>query len=78
MMEEERSYLRQAVPVMEDRGRPYSVRIDTVPMPWRRTLHDHIQRELVPVFNDGVGDCTYAWDWDDRLSGSPVLPVLTR
>ena len=74
MREEDRLYLDRAVPVTEDRGRPYSVRVDTVPLPWRRALQEHIRRELVPVFSDGGGDCVYAWDWVDWLDGRLYCP----
>ena len=57
MTEEEQSYLRRAVPVINDQGRPYSVRLDAVPTPWRGALKEHIRRESIPLFSDGIGDC---------------------
>ncbi len=67
MTEEERSYLQRTVLVTHDQGHPYSVRLDAVPLPWRGVLQEHIRRESIPLFSDGIGDCIYAWDWDDWL-----------
>ena len=72
MTDEDRLLLKHLVPMIEDRGEAYCVRIATIPQPWQERLRKHIQLESVPIFNaDGHGDCLYAWDWDawleDRL-----------
>lgn len=67
MTKEDRLYLRRVVPITESGGRPYSVRIDSVPMPWRGMLQEHIRCESIPIFSEGIDDCIYAWDWADWL-----------
>ena len=74
MTEEERSYLQRAVPVINHQGRPYCVRLDAVPTPWRGALQECIRRESIPLFNDGAGDCIYAWDWRDWLADRLYCP----
>ena len=74
MTEEERLYLQRAVPINYDQGHPYSVRLNAVPLPWRSVLQEHIRRELIPIFNDGIEDCIYAWDWADWLADRLYCP----
>lgn len=73
---EDRQVLQRVVPVIEDAGKPYAVRIADVPQPLQDELREWWRMWLLPLFNpDGGGDCIYAWDWADWLGGrAPDLP----
>jgi hypothetical protein len=75
MTDDDHLFLQRTVPVIEDDGRPYAVRLASVPQPWQGELRDLMRREAVPVFNeDGQGDCLYAWDWEAWLAGQLYCP----
>jgi hypothetical protein len=68
--------LRRVVPLIEDAGNPYAVRIADVPQPLQDELREWWRMWCLPLFDpDGCGDCIYAWDWSDWLDGrTPDLP----
>lgn len=68
--------LQRVVPVIEDAGKPYAVRIADVPQPLQDELGEWWRMWCLPLFDpDGCGDCIYAWDWSDWLNGrNPDLP----
>ncbi|WCM23632.1 hypothetical protein NDK50_22495 [Paraburkholderia bryophila] len=68
--------LRRVVPVIEDAGGPYAVRIADVPQPLQDELREWWRMWCLPLFDlDDCGDCIYAWDWSDWLDGRiPDLP----
>ena len=68
--------LQRVVPVIEDAGKPYAVRIADVPLPLQEELREWWRMWSLPLFNpDGGGDCIYVWDWSDWLDGRvPDLP----
>jgi hypothetical protein len=68
--------LQRVVPVIEDAGKPYAVRIVDVPQPLQEERREWWRIWSLPLFNpDGGGDCIYAWDWSDWLDGRvPDLP----
>jgi hypothetical protein len=72
----DREVLQRVVPVIEDAGEPYAVRIADVPQPLQEELREWWRMWSLPLFNsDGGGDCIYAWDWSDWLDGRiPDLP----
>lgn len=73
---DDRQVLQRVVPVIEDAGEPYAVRIADVPQPLQDELREWWRKWSLPLFNpDGCGDCIYAWDWSDWLDGRvPDLP----
>lgn len=73
---DDRQVLQQVVPVIEDAGEPYAVRIADVPEPLREELREWWRMWCLPLFDpDGCGDCIYVWDWSDWLDGRvPDLP----
>lgn len=72
----DRQFLQRAVPVFEDAGEPYAVRVPDVPEPLREELREWWRMWCLPLFDpDGCGDCIYVWDWSDWLDGRvPDLP----
>ncbi|WCM23671.1 hypothetical protein NDK50_22730 [Paraburkholderia bryophila] len=72
----DRQVLQRIVPVIEDAGQRYAVRIANVPQPLQDELREWCRMWSLPLFNpDGRGDCIYAWDWSDWLDGRvPDLP----
>jgi hypothetical protein len=73
---DDRQVLQRVVPVIEDAGKPYAVRIADVPQPLQEELREWWRMWSLPLFNpDGGGDCIYVWDWSDWLVGRvPDLP----
>ncbi|MFM0241365.1 hypothetical protein [Paraburkholderia phytofirmans] len=73
---DDREVLRRVVPVIEDAGEPYAVRIADVPQPLQDELREWWRMWSLPLFNpEGGGDCIYSWDWSDWLDGRiPNLP----
>lgn len=73
---DDRQVLLQIVPVIEDAGERYAVRIADVPQPLWDELRDWWRIWWLPLFDpDGCGDCIYVWDWSDWLDGRiPDLP----
>ena len=57
-----RDELIAAVPVREYRGRPFYVRIEDVPAPWRQQFERALIGSAQPVI-DGAGACAHAYDW---------------
>lgn len=76
LTQDDRQVLRRVVPVSEDAGEPFAVRIADVPEPMQQELREWWRMWCLPLFNpDGCGDCIYAWDWADWLDGRiPDLP----
>lgn len=64
------------MPVIEDAGKPYAVRIADVPQPLQDELREWWRMWCLPLFDpDGCGDCIYLWDWSAWLDGRvPDLP----
>jgi hypothetical protein len=76
MTDEERLFLKRAVPIIENHGQAYCVRIAMIPQPWQDELREHLRREAVPIFDeDGQGDWLYAWDWDAWLEDRLYCPL---
>ncbi|MFM0526956.1 hypothetical protein PQR11_18450 [Paraburkholderia strydomiana] len=73
---DDRQLLHQVVPLIEDAGKPYAVRIADVPQPLKDELREWWRMWSLPLFDpDGCGDCIYVWDWSDWLDGRvPDLP----
>ena len=73
---DDREAMQRVVPVIEDTGKPYAVRIADVPHPLQEELREWWRMWSLPLFNpDGGGDCIYAWDWAAWLDGRvPDLP----
>jgi hypothetical protein len=76
LSQDDRQVLRRVVPLIEDAGNPYAVRIADVPQPLQDELREWWRMWCLPLFDpDGCGDCIYAWDWSDWLDGrTPDLP----
>jgi hypothetical protein len=72
----DRQVLQRVVPLREDAGKPYAVRIADVPQPLQEELREWWRMWSLPMFDpDGQGDCVCAWDWSDWLDGRvPDLP----
>lgn len=73
---DDRQVLQRVVPLIEDAGEPYAVRIADVPQPLQQELREWWRMWSLPLFDpDGCGDCIYRWDWSDWLDGRvPDLP----
>ena len=76
LTQDDRLVLQRVVPVSEDAGKPYCVRISDVPQPLQDELRERWRTWGLPLFDpDGRGDCIYAWDWSDWIDGRvPDLP----
>ncbi|MBB5499306.1 hypothetical protein [Paraburkholderia sp. MM5384-R2] len=73
---DDRQVLQRVVPVVENAGEPYAVRIADVPQSLQDELREWWRMWGLPLFDpDGCGDCIYVWDWSDWLDGRvPDLP----
>lgn len=76
MTDNDRLLLQQrTVPAVDYDGRPFGVRIATVPQPWRDELLELCRCQALHVFdNDGQGNCMYPWDWEDWLNDKLSKP----
>ncbi|ASL43722.1 hypothetical protein bAD24_I09535 [Burkholderia sp. AD24] len=69
MTDDDRLFLQRTVPRVDYDGRPFGVRLATVPQPWRDELVELCRRQALHVFDaDGGGHCMYPWDWEDWLN----------
>ena len=73
---DDRQVLQRVVPLIEDAGEPYAVRIADVPQPLQDELREWWRMWCLPLFDpDGCGDCIFVWDWSDWLDERiPDLP----
>lgn len=61
--------LLAAVPVREFRGRPFFVRIQDVPEPWRQQFERALMGSACPVI-DGEATCAHVTDWKSWVYGT--------
>lgn len=64
-----RDELLAAVPVREFRGRPFFVRIQDVPEPWRQPFERALIGSASPVI-DGEPACAHVTDWKSWVYGT--------